>query len=186
MPLIRTVVRRWLPLAGLASAASLLVALVAQQVYRQSADDPQIELAREAALRLAEGAAPGDVMPATRVDFAVSLAPFVMVMDDAGAIRASSGRLGRAARAMPRGVLDHARETGEERVTWQPEPGVRVASVVVRYSGAAAGFVVSGRSLRETERRIDQIERLASAAWLATLAGLLALVGVSEWTMTSG
>ena len=38
---------------------------------------------------------------------------------------------------------------GEDRLTWQPEPGVRSATVVVHYQGAQAGFVMAGRSLRE-------------------------------------
>lgn len=181
MSLFRRIARHGLPLAGLATAICVLVAVAAQQVYRQSADDPQIQIARDAAGRLAAGAPADEVVPSTPVDFSESPAPFVVVMDEAGAIRASSGRLGGAPRRLPQGVLEHARETGEERVTWQPQRGVRVASVVVHYSGAAAGFVLAGRSLRETERRTAQIQWLAGVAWAATLAGLLALVGVTEW-----
>ena len=69
---------------------------------------------------------------------------------------------------------------GEERVTWQPEPGVRMATVVVRNPGPAGGFIVVGRSLSETESRIGQLGSLLFLGWAATLIGVLILVTFSE------
>ena len=83
-------------------------------------------------------------------------------------------------RSVPQGVLDRARQTGEERVTWQPEPGVRMATVLVRASGTPTRFVLAGRSLRETESRISQLGRLLVVGWLAILVGLLIVVSASE------
>ncbi|HZK78375.1 MAG TPA: hypothetical protein VFC35_05655, partial [Gemmatimonadaceae bacterium] len=71
-------------------------------------------------------------------------------------------------------------ESGEARVTWQPEPGVRMATVVTRNPGSSGGFIVVGRSLLETESRIQQLGTLLFLGWGATLVGLLILVTFSE------
>ncbi len=176
-PLARRILLRWLQLGGVASACCLLVWVAAQQVWRQDANDPQIQMARDAAARLASGQAVDTIVPATTVDAAQSLAPFLTVFDDKGAIVASSGRVRGAITSVPAGVLDHVRESGEEGVSWQPEPGVRVAAVVVRYP---SGFVLAGRSLLETERRRARMDELVTLAWLGMLVGLAVLVSATE------
>ena len=84
---------------------------------------------------------------------------------------------------MPPGVLQHVRDSGEARVTWQPIGGVRIASVVVSYSGATQGFVLAGRSLQETEDRVAKFQALIGLAWLATLVGLLVVVAAGNWIL---
>lgn len=59
----------------------------------------------------------------------------------------------------------------EDRVTWQPRDGVRIAAVVVAYSG---GTVVAGRSLREVESRADDALAVTGLAWLTCLVLTLA------------
>jgi hypothetical protein len=78
-------------------------------------------------------------------------------------------------------VLDYVRTNGEDRITWQPAPGVRMASVVVGFQGTRSGFVLAARSLREVEKREDQAEYEAGLAWLASLAGSLVLVTLAAW-----
>jgi hypothetical protein len=56
--------------------------LISQQVLRMSANDPQIQLAEDAAGRLAAGENAARVVPERLVDMANSLAPFVIVYDD--------------------------------------------------------------------------------------------------------
>jgi len=174
---------RWLPPAFLTTALSALVYLAAQQVGRQLANDPQIQLARDAAIALATGRPVESVVPTPDVNYGRSLAPFLMVLDDAGTVVASSGRLNGRMPEFPAGVLDHARQTGEERVTWQPEPGVRLATVVVRRPDAAGGFVIAGRSLSETEARYSQFQNITIVVWVVTLAGLFALVAAGEFVI---
>ena len=76
---------------------------------------------------------------------------------------------------LPRGVLDYTRAAGEDRITWQPKPGIRNAIVVVRSGGASPGFAMAGRSLREVEVREGQLELLVDAAWITALVGTLLL-----------
>jgi hypothetical protein len=177
-PLVRRIFLRWLQLSGAASACCLLVWIAVQQVWRLDANDPQIQMARDAARRLASGQAPVDtVVPTTTVEVATSLAPFLTVLDARGSIVASSGRVHGALKSVPSGVLDHVRASGEEEVSWQPEPGVRVATSVVSYPG---GFVLAGRSLVESERRTGRIGDLIALAWLGMLVGLAVLVAATE------
>ncbi len=178
--MIRTVLLRWIPFAGLASALCLLIYVSAQQTGRQMANDPQIEIARDARTALAAGQSINAVIPQTQTELATSLAPFITAVSDDGTVVASSGRLHGELRPVPRGVLESVRQSGEARVTWQPEPGVRMATVVTKNPGASGGFIVVGRSLFETESRIEQLGTLLFLGWGATLVGLLILVTFSE------
>ncbi len=150
--------------------------LISQQVLRMSANDPQIQLAEDAASRIDSGDEAARVIPDHHVDMASSLAPFVIVYDDSGRPIASSVTLDGKIPAPPRGVFDFVRSNREEGVTWQPRPGVRIASVVTR---SANGFVVAGRNMREIEIREARVFRLAAAGWLAVNFALVML-----WLLT--
>jgi len=176
----RRIILRWLQLAGLATALCLLVYVVAQQIGRHTANDPQIQMARDAAILLESGSTPESVLPAAHVDMSRSLAPFLIVLDDGGKVLAASATLRGAQRSVPDGVLTSVRDDGEERVTWQPEAGVRIASVVVGYAGSPGGFVVAGRSLQETEERVLQFQHLILLAWALILVGLAVLSSLTE------
>jgi hypothetical protein len=180
---VARVLASWLPIAVVATVLCALVAGAVQQDLRQTADDPQIQLAEDAATALAGGREPGAVVPAGEVDLAASLAPFVIVFDDAGKPLASSARLDGEVPIPPPGVFDFTREHGADRFTWQPRSGVRLATVVVRSGGGSPGFVLAGRSLREVERRVDQIQLMVVFGWVVALgASLVAVVGQSLLT----
>ena len=156
----------WLPIAAAATGLAAIVYGAAQQDLRLTADDPQIALARRAATRLDAGIPPAAAVPADQVDLGNSLDPFVLVFDANGQVLASSATLHSQVPEYPIGVFDTVRTRGEYRVTWQPESGIRNATVAVAWRG---GFVVAGRSLQLTEQHIDQIGLLVGAGWLATL-----------------
>jgi hypothetical protein len=172
---------RWIPVAVLVTCLSGLVYLVAQQSIRLGANGIPVQLAGDAAQALTQGTPAQAVVSATPIDLAVSDSPFVAVYSDAGQPVASSARLNGQPPAVPRGVFDYVRQHGEDRITWQPQPGVRSAVAVVRYDGPQPGFVVAGRSLREAERLIDLLTQLVGLAWAVTLVvTLVAMVGV-DW-----
>lgn len=178
MSLTGRVLARWVQLAALATATLLLVYLAVQQVGRQTANDPQLQIARDAAVSLAGGQSAESIVAGTQVDIGRSLAPWITVVDEKGSIVGSSASLHGKPRTVPAGVFDHARETGEIRVTWQPEPGVRMATVVVHNRNG--GFVVAGRSLAESEARTAAYGRMILFGWFATLIGLLVIVTATE------
>lgn len=167
MGAFKTMLRIWLPLMAAIALLSGLTYVIAQQVLRQSANDPQIQMAEDAAADLESGAAPAQVVGARTVEMSESLTPYLIVYDASGKLLASSARLHDAQPLIPPGVLDAARARGQNRVTWQPEPGVRSATVIVAYGGPDGGTVLAGRSLREVEVREDTVFQLAFAGGLA-------------------
>ncbi len=165
----------FLPLAFLSTALAGLVYIVAQQDGRSQANSPQVQLAEDAASRLDAGGRPQDQVGAEPVDIARSLAPFVVVYGSAGTILATDGLLDGQPPVVPAGVLAGAHATGRDTVTWQPRPGVRIATVSVPWSG---GTVLAGRSLRLVEDRAGMLAQVVGAGWLATIAGLAVAAGV--------
>jgi hypothetical protein len=151
-----------------------LAYVLAQQGLRSRANDPQIQMAEDAVARLNVNDAPSEVVPTTEVDLATSLAPFVAVADSAGRIVASNGSLDGSPPSPPAGVAEAARESGQDIVTWQPQPGVRIALVAMPWNG---GTVFAGRSLRLVEQRENDALLVAAAAGAI---GLLAL-GVASY-----
>ena len=156
----------WLPIAAATTGLAVIVYGAVQQNLRLTADDPQVALAQRTAARLDDGTPPAAAVPSEQVDLAQSLDPFVLVFDTNGHVLASSATLHSQVPDYPMGVFDTVRARGEDHVTWQPENGVRNATVAVAWQG---GFVMAGRSLRLTEQHVDQIGLVVGAGWLATL-----------------
>lgn len=150
--------------------------VISYQVLRLSANDPQIQLAEDAAQRLNSGEDPARIVPDRKVDMAASLAPFVIVYDNSGRPLASSASLDGVLRTPPRGVFEFVQSHGEEQLTWQPRQGVRIASVVVRTTN---GFVLAGRNMREIEIRKEKVTQLAILGWLAANLALFVI-----WLLT--
>jgi hypothetical protein len=157
----------WLPLAVVITFAAGVAYGLDQQNLRAGANDPQIQLAEDAASRLDAGAAVATVVPPTLtpVDVARSLAPFVIVYNESDAPLASTGTLDGAVPVPPQGVSASARNV-EDRVTWEPRSDVRIAAVVVAYRG---GTVLAGRSLRVVEQREDDALATTAVLWLGAL-----------------
>ena len=177
MQIIFTIIKKWLPLAIVTAGLCALVYLTVQQSLRMGANDPQIQMAEDAASNLNAGATVESVLPPTQVEIADSLAPFVIVFDESGKVLASSATLHSAVPAYPAGVLDSTRQNGQDRVTWQPEPGVRMATVVVPFKN---GFVLAGRSLTEVEKRESQVENLSGLAMLGIWAATIIIIALGE------
>jgi len=173
---IRVIARRWLPLAVGIAGVSMLVYAAVQQDLRLSANDPQIQMAEDAAAALGQGLA-FEVPSGQPVDIARSLAPFVIVFGEDGKPRTSNAVLDGGTPVPPAGVFAFTREHGQDRITWQPREGVRTAAVIVHFVGSTPGFVLAGRSLREVESRSSVVLQLTGAACLAALvATLLAVI----------
>ncbi len=185
MQRVWSILKQWLPLAAISVVVCGLVYVVAQQVLRQSANDPQIQMAEDAAAALAAGTPAAELAPPGQVELSQSLAPAVMIFDDQGQVLASSARLHGEVPSLPAGLLDYVRAHGEDRVTWQPESGVRQAAVIVRAQGTQNGFVLSARSLREVEKREAQAQLLSGVGLLASLIVSLVAVIFGELVLPS-
>jgi hypothetical protein len=172
----------WLPVTAAATVVILLIAVAAQQDLRRGANDPQIQMAEDAAAHLDAGATPTAVLPSEPIDIAHSLAPFVIVFDRQGQPLASSATLDGQTPLPPRGVLTSISSHGRNEVTWQPAPGVRNAAIVVAYGN---GYVLAGRSLRVVEERESALTNWVILAWfgMVIFGGLGAMIGVwaADW-----
>lgn len=177
---VPSLLRRWLPLAFLGAALPLLVYVTVQQSLRSGANDPQIQMAEDLARAIERGEPVERALPAGHVDVARSLAPFAIVYDAAGKPVAGNGTLHDRLPTPPDGVFRFVRENGEDRVTWMPEPTVRLAAVVLRSAANGGGFVLAARSLREVERR-QRYTMLACAGMIVVLTfGTLVLIAMGD------
>mgnify|MGYP003387359885 CR=1 FL=1 len=182
MNIIKRTLVVWVPLAILASMVAFTGYTLVQQSQRSAASDPQIQMVEDAAAALNAGADPAKVVGAS-IDAAASLAPFVIVYNENHIPVASGAVLSGKAPVPPAGVFDyvsgHSRDgkvwslreqgdtPGEERFSWEPQSGVRFATVVVGYKN---GFVLAARNLREVERRERYTFEVSVFAYLLGLA----------------
>ncbi len=155
----------------LATFLSCLLFAAVRQTFRAGADDPQIQIAEDAATALEIGVEPRSLLPGLQTEVERSIAPFIAVYDQAGVPIVSSALLDGGLPKLPSSVLDGPLQ---KRLTWTPEPGVHIALVVQPYSGQKSGFVAVGRSLRETNRRTMAAAVTIIAGWLLTVGALVA------------
>ena len=180
MSKIKNIIKIWLPFAVVITAFCALVYVTVQQALRQGLNDPQIQMAEDTASALNNGAAPNSVISGSKVEMSSSLAPFIDIYDGNGKAVMGSGMLNGGLPDYPMGVLDSAKQKGENRVTWQPNAVVRIASVVVPYDN---GFVMAGRNMREVEQRESQVELLAGVTWILALVATLIMIAFGEFVL---
>lgn len=160
-----------------------IVYVAAQQMMRANANDPQVQIAHDISNAIAQGRGPREFFPPSgQPDINGTLAPFAALFDEKGALIGASGTLDGKPLSVPVGVLDRARESGENRVTWQPRPGVRMALVAVPFQGAAqgtstqsgpTGVAIAGRSLQEVEYRVSSIlGPVVAVGWFASIVAV--------------
>lgn len=146
-----------------------LIYISLQQNYRLTANDPQIQIAEDTAALLNNNFDAHSFVPSNLVDISKSLGTFIIIFDDKGQPFASSAVLGGKTPVPPLGVFDYTKKQGEHRFTWQPEKGIRIATVIVGFNGKQKGYVLAGRSLREVEKRIDKLTLMIGLGWLASI-----------------
>ena len=166
---VKAILQHWLLVAIIVTGLIGLLYAAVQQNLRQSANDPQIQMAEDTAAKLAEGQSVQNVVPSEKVDIAKSLAPYLIIFDANGNPIASSAQLDGQTPTLPSGVFDSVRQNGEDRITWQPQAGVRSAVVVTQFKGSTSGFVLAGRSLREVEKREDGLMQILVAGWVVMM-----------------
>lgn len=166
--------RHFLPLFILVTCIYGVIAFVVQQNYRQSANDPQIQMAEDTGLALSNGQKVADLLPSQKIDIATSISPFLVVYDNKGIPVAASGTLNNQLPQLPAGIFGYVDEHSDDRVTWQPIPGIRDAIVVVKYvTNQGTGYVMAGRSLREIEKRESQLQMQVAIGWVVTILATL-------------
>ncbi len=167
----------FLALAAIVTVIAATGFALAQQTYRAYANDPQIEATVAIADLINKGAPVEAIVGQSSVDIKTSLSLFVIIYDKDGKVSAGSGKLGESVPTPPSGVFTYLKNKPENRFTWQPEKGVRLAAVMKKLDNEA-GYVLVARNMKEVDARIQNAMRLAGFSWVALLAlsGLLASV----------
>lgn len=174
--------RIWVPIAIAVTGMSAVSIGTVQQIYRTSLNDPQVQIAEELAMQLEGGAKPPTLLAtSTKIDIASSLRTYTVIYDKDLKPVVWNGVYAGKPPLPPKDVFENAKGSGgtgpgENRVTWEPEEGVRSAVVVVHVL-KTDGYVLSGRNMRETEDRIWRMQLIVGLIWLLTLAATL----VATW-----
>ncbi len=166
----------WLPLAAACIGICGLIYVAVQQNYRQSLNDPQIQLTQDMANGLLAGKQASEVVPQDYLfDLHKSLATFMGVYDANGTPIQTTAFINSAPPKPPFGVFQHAKQSGENRVTWQLDPSTRIALVVRYVPGNPDYYVLAGRNMREVESRIDNLTAMLGLGLLIILVATFIL-----------
>jgi hypothetical protein len=147
-----------------------------QQSLRLSANDPQIQMVEDTMARLDGGADPHS-LTAFKVDVSKNTSPFLIIYDKAKHVVASTAVLNGKTPQIPEGVLTSATAQHQNRVTWQPADGVRLATVV---GSNDVYSVLAGRNMRDVESREGTVFKLTATGWLFSLAIIIFLFWMSR------
>jgi hypothetical protein len=161
--------RIWIPLAIVTTGLCGLIYLVIQQDIRIGANDPQIQISEDVARQISMGENPLSFIPPIKVEISQSLANYIIIFDAKGNIIGSSAVLDGKEPILPAGVFTSAKNSGETRFTWQPRAGARSTVVMNYYKGLNTGYVLVGKSMREIEKRIDNLGLIILLGWFVTL-----------------
>ena len=157
----------WLRVVGVGTIILLTAYVLIQQSTRLAADDLPLATAQTISHELADGMAAQAAVPPVKTDLKTDSTVFATVVDSSYKVLASSGQLDGAVSLPPTGSFGGLPATGVNRFTWQPEPGVRIATVIVPFShGSTSGFVIAGQSLKQAESRIADYGWITLAGWL--------------------
>lgn len=167
----RVLLTVWAPQAIIITIICGLIYISVQQILRQSANDPQIQMAEDYAANISAGNISDSLSIDGSIDISRSLAPFIIIYDSAGKPLSGNARLNKKIPAVPVDFLLTAKNNGQSRITWQPEKGIKIAAVIIPFAGKAkGGFVLAGRSLREVQMRTSNIDMFCVSTWLILLA----------------
>jgi hypothetical protein len=139
-----------------------------QQALRAGANDPQIQIAEDTAIKLKSGVTPASLLK-EKIQINESLSPFLQIYDSHQKLVAGNGYLHNIQPIIPDGVTTATRYKSYNAVTWQPAPDIRIASVSVQADGF---YVVSGRNMKEVEQRETHTLALTTFGWLMAMLGL--------------
>lgn len=159
--------------AMIVSAIILLIYASVQQCFRSSANDPQIQIARDLCNAISAGKPISNIIAHDTIDLSQSLAVFTEIFDSNGNPIQSTGFLNGNLLKPPAGVIEYTNKNMEDAVTWQPQSDVRMAMVFEKINASGKGFVAVGRSLKEIEIREGNLLRMVEIVWFACMMILL-------------
>ena len=164
----------------------LLVYASVQQAHRSSANDPQLQIARDLSAAISSGKSINNLLQHDTIDLSQSLSVFTEIFDKNGNPLQSSGFLNGALPKPPAGIFEYVNENVEDALTWQPQNDVRMAMVFEKIKEPGEGFVAAGRSLKETEVRESNLLKMVAIVWFACMAVLIIHLLVQNYLSRKG
>jgi two-component system OmpR family sensor kinase len=161
---------------GMTLFAVLLAALLSRGVVTDQAEALAAIAAETATAVSASDPSADGAMPLVVADLRTSLDPFIVVLDDAGAVRLATARFDGAPPRIPAAVLVEASETGASAATFTIAPGLEVQVAAASYTRAAdglTGVVAAGQSTAFTEQQV------AGLTAFLILSGLITVIAVA-------
>lgn len=171
--------KSWFAYAAAITLVCGVIYITVQQSYRMPANDPQLQMAGDAADAISKGADPKLLVGSAQVEISKSLSPYLIIYDSSGKQIAGNATLNGADLKIPQGVIDYVNKNGKDAATWAPEPGVRQAMVGVRSNGKNY-IVFSGRSLRIVEERIKMLGEQVVLGWFLSLIGMAVILVITN------
>lgn len=145
-----------------------------QQVLRGDSDYPQVEVVQQVQGIIEQGV-PLDVIVNSEeaINLEESMSLFVMIFDKDKNLVSSSAKIGEQSPTPPSESFDIAKSKGENKFTWQPQDGVRLAAVLKPVGDKA--FVLAGKSLKETDKRVQTLGVFTLIGWAVSIVLALLL-----------
>jgi hypothetical protein len=174
----------WLPLAATIICIHGTLYYVAQQYTRLSANEVPAQYATDAVRRLAAGATPAQsIAGIPPVDIEYSLSPVLIIYDSSGAPICGTTTLNGHYPAAPKGALEYSRTYRQNRITWMPQYGLRLAAVIMPCEVSSQQgvkckyYVLAARSLDKAQQQI------AFAGWQIRMAAIVTLAATFVITL---
>lgn len=142
-----------------------------QQESRTGINTPLVQILQTVKADLQSGVNPEVILKSREIGLSTSESPFITLYGLDKSVIGSSEHLANRTLTLPPGVLDISRAKGESRVTWQPTPELRFASITDYVP--TFGYVSVSQSLGEVESRAHR-------------SLLLALLALGLGSITSG
>ena len=157
-------------IAGIFTAGCTYVSF--QQIERNNANGHAAMTAKQVIYELENGKSLQEALPVD-TNISTTITPFVFVYDNNKNLVASSSD--NSDIVYPNSCLEQIDKTGENRVTWQPEKGLRFATVGIKYKN---GYVIGAYSLSESENTTSHftITLLIGCILYAALYAILLLI----------
>ena len=145
----------------------------AHYALRSSANEPQIQIATDTAWKTAlQIEQNGKIVPleGEKVDIGTSTESFVVVYNKSGEVIDSTGIHNGQVPKLPDGVLQGTVDGEKTIFTWEPVENARIAAVVV--SSGKYGYVLSGRTLADTEYNLNKLTYILLITYGLLLVGI--------------
>ena len=167
--------------------------IVMQQAIRQEANFASLQLAEQARQDIKNGQGINQLIGQNTTEInSLSTTPFIIALDSNLNIVASSATLDGKMPSIPKGVITATKTQtsttdGANKITWQPETGVRQAIVAITTkdlvsSNNKIAYIVTGQSLRLSENLVGQLGYQVFFGYLATVLVYLVLLATDRKT----